>query len=350
MKIHFLIINLLPLICISQNQLFIGSESTITANSQIILSDIDLTNNGTFNGNLKMTGTNINVADTFITNNSSMNIDVLNIEGNNAVNLENGDITISNAINLNSDDAALLLGSANIILEPTAQINNESNNRLISGAPNTYISISKTHSTASPEAFGNIGFEIINTASSLGSTSVFRNYGILDINGTETVRRYYTIQPANNSGLDVDAHFYFTDADLNGLEKSAITLFKSPDGLTNWGEAGGTLNDGSYPFINLSAINEFSVWAFTESGILSNNKTNLKSLLLYPNPVKQKLIVKAPNNTIINKIILTDILGKNRELNIVNNEINVANLENGFYYITLFTSLGKSIKKIIVNH
>ena len=346
--ISFLI--LLPLIGIGQNQLYIGSGSTITANTAITIADADLTNNGTYNGALKMAGTSIDVADTFITNNNTINVTVLDIEGNNTVNIENGDITISNTINLNSDNAILILGSANIILESTAQINNESNSRRIFGANGTFIKITKNHTTGSLEAFGNIGVQIDIADSSLGNTEVYRRYNNVIINGSESIDRYYEIRPTNNANAEV--RFYFIDSDLNGLEQSSLNLYQSTDGSSDWVEFQSIVNDENYPYIISSGtINPAFFWALAESGpTLNSNDFELSNINIYPNPTNSFINVNIPHSVTLENLILTDINGKVIDITKKERLSNLNKLSEGIYFLKINTDKGTSVQKLIIKN
>ena len=348
-KIHILILNLLPLISMGQNQLFIGSGSTITANSAITISDADLTNNGTFNGAIKMNGSSTNVADTFIYNNNTMNVTVMDVEGNNAVNIENGDISVTNAINLNSDDAALLLGSANIILESNATINNESNIRRILGANGLYIKITKIHDSNTPETFGNIGFQIDMADTDMGNTEVYRRYTNLTVEGNESINRYYEINPENSTNINADVRFYYINSDLNGLVSTSLGLYQSDDGSTDWTEFASSLNDGTYPYLIGSGIDPSNFWVIAESGIpLSNTDLVLPKVYIYPNPTANIVYLNIPISIILKKCQLIDVNGRVINLKIQNdNSLNITEISEGIYFLKLQTNKGTITKKII---
>ncbi|HPF98223.1 MAG: T9SS type A sorting domain-containing protein [Flavobacteriaceae bacterium] len=347
-KLILLILATIPLIGICQNELYIGSGATITANSELTMSDAILTNNGTYNGALKITGST--PTSFSITNNNSINFTVLNINGSNNVSLENNDINVSSAINLNSDNSGLFLGSANILLAPSASIFNESNNRVISGAPGTYIFISKTHSSASPEPFGNIGFQIDAASGDLGNTDVYRRYGALIINESETINRYYEIIPSNNSVLTLNTRFYFLDTDLNGLNKLNLEPYQSPNGTSSWQEFTGSLADSTSPYITTTIQNPVIFLALAESGITLTTEELLNNdLKVYPNPASETVNIQTPSHLTIESIIITDMTGKKIEADIEGLRIiNVSNLSKGLYLITIETSMGTTVKKLAI--
>tara|TARA_R110002049_G_scaffold114098_2_gene265105 strand:+ start:5967 stop:7046 length:1080 start_codon:yes stop_codon:yes gene_type:complete len=349
-KTYILILNLLSLISMGQNQLFIGTGTSVTANSTITLSDADLTNNGTFNGAIKMNGSSIDVADTFIYNNNTMNVTIMDVEGNNAVNIENGDIRISNAINMNSNASALLLRSANIILESTAQINNESNTRRIIGVDDTHIMISKMHNSSAPETFGNIGFQIDMADTDLGNTEVYRRYKSLTIEGNESINRYYEINPENSSNINADVRFYYINSDLNGLVIASLSLYQSDDGSTNWTEFTSSVNDGAYPYLIGSGINPTNFWAIAESGIpLSNTDLVLSDVNIYPNPTASMVYLNIPISIILKECQLIDVNGRVINLKIQNkNILNFNELSEGMYFLKLYTDKGITTKKLVI--
>lgn len=347
-KILFTFSFILPIVLFSQHNLYISSGTTVNANS-MTLSDTNLNNHGTYNGVLKMTGTNGN--DSYINNNGNINLTTLNIEGNNTINLENNDISILTSVNLNSDQASLYLGSANLILNENAQINNESNNRTISGSNGNYIYISKNHIGGS-ENFGNIGFELIGSAPNLGVTTIYRSYGALTINGNESIKRSYIILPTNPENINSStARFYFNEDDLNSVEKSSLALFKSIDN-TNWTEEGGNLNDLSYPFLDISNIelNTTSIWTMADNNTLNTTDTDANTeLVIYPTPANNTVYIKTNNEIQITSLALYDISGKKIDYNFSSfNKINVSNLAEGIYLLIITSDAGKTSKKLVI--
>jgi hypothetical protein len=82
---------------------------------------------------------------------------------------------------------------------------------------------------------------------------------------------------------------------------------------------------------------------------VSINELNSKNLTIYPNPVKNNLVVELVNQT-ITEINVVDLTGKTVKSNNGNtNSINVTDLTEGVYLLRLITEHGLVIKKFIKN-
>ncbi len=125
------------------------------------------------------------------------------------------------------------------------------------------------------------------------------------------------------------------------------------------------LSDGYYLFTaSADGYNNFSGNITVEGGneqvdielseIIINIISQETEIKLYPNPTNGKFTIEGlTGNTNISKIILTDISGKNIELEvnktIKENSVDISMFENGVYFIRIFTDkqifIGKIIKK-----
>lgn len=346
MKLIYLIISLIFCqITLGQNGLYITSGSTIDGNT-ITLSDADLNNSGTFNGSLTMTGTNID--DTFIINNGIINLTKLTIDGSNGVYIEAGEVNVSSAINLNSDNALLVMGNTNIILGPSAQINNESNDRPIFGDDGTFIKTTRDHSAGIANDFGGIGLQVSNGNTSMGSTEIYRRYDTFDIAGEPTVKRYYEINPTVNSGLNIDAQFYFLDDDLNGLDRSTLAAFRSTDNGVTFTEEGGIPETLFHSVLNIDA---FSLWAFAEASTLNveNPDDGINSIAIFPNPANSFVNITSDIGTVINSIELVNVSGQKIETSLSDdNSFDVSNLSDGIYFLKIISENGFVTKQLVV--
>ena len=337
---------LIPVKVPCQNHLYISSGSTITANSNITLSDANLNNNGIYNGAIQMTGTF--GGDVFIDNNGIVNFTTLDIDGTNTVNLETGAINISSAINLASDEAQLVMSSANIILGSSAQINNESNDRTLSGSDGTYIYTTRDHIAGVNNDFGFIGVETRNGSTDMGSTEIFRHYGTFEINGNPTVTRYYEINSAVNSELDIDARFYLNDIDLNGLERSHLAAFRSTDNGVTFTNEGGTPEGFYHSVLNIAS---FSIWTFADSSVLNLDNTDDKDyeIKVFPNPTSGLVHVKNMRNINVTSVELINLHGQKIQIELLDeNTFNVSNLSGGVYLLNIYTEIGTTTKKLII--
>lgn len=95
----------------------------------------------------------------------------------------------------------------------------------------------------------------------------------------------------------------------------------------------------------------FRSLAFTIEGEdnLSTNNQMLSQVSIYPNPAKNYIKIKAPNNMQIEQIKLIDVLGKDMNVNLQNNGINIAHLAKGIYMMKIKSSVGETVRRIIKN-
>lgn len=79
--------------------------------------------------------------------------------------------------------------------------------------------------------------------------------------------------------------------------------------------------------------------------------TNTNSIYVYPNPTKDFLKIKLPNNINVSRYEVFDLLGKKIDSNKLNNSdfINVNNYNDGIYFLNLITDNGILISKFIKN-
>ena len=114
------------------------------------------------------------------------------------------------------------------------------------------------------ENIGGLGAEIT-CAANLGSTALKRyHYPIVGTTGDESIRRFYVIDPTNNSSLNATLVFHYDDSELNGNNESYLTLYKSEDEGQTWTEVGGTLNTTDNT-LTLNNIDDFSWWTAAET-------------------------------------------------------------------------------------
>jgi len=93
------------------------------------------------------------------------------------------------------------------------------------------------------------------------------------------------------------------------------------------------------------------VRVYQESSLSTSNST-LNELIIYPNPTKDKLILKTPSHLIGSKVIMYSTLGQslsNFTLNEVNTSIDLSSFKEGIYLLNFQTNNGSFIKEIIKN-
>ncbi|MCB0726337.1 MAG: hypothetical protein KDD00_02660, partial [Ignavibacteriae bacterium] len=102
---------------------------------------------------------------------------------------------------------------------------------------------------------------------SLGSTEIKRGHTVQNgLNGGTSIKRYYDITPANNTGLNASLVFKYDDSELNGKPEPSLKLFKSTNSGSSWLFMGGNVNIASNE-ITLNGITSFSRWSADSSGV-----------------------------------------------------------------------------------
>lgn len=147
-------------------------------------------------------------------------------------------------------------GSSNVLLGTTGYLV-ESNGAVVKGTTGT---ISAARTLTSPVGVNVAGLgATITSEANLGATIISRGFTAFTINGSGSIKRYYNISPANNSNLNATLTFHYDDSELNGLNESLLSLFRSTNAGTNWITIGGAKNLEANK-ITYSGINAFSYW------------------------------------------------------------------------------------------
>ncbi|MCB9295771.1 MAG: T9SS type A sorting domain-containing protein [Lewinellaceae bacterium] len=176
-----------------------------------------------------------------------------------------GDLTISNELNMVSGNLDLnnktieLIGNGTIVGEGVASY--------IYSSIGTGV-VKKTTNLNAPAAEnpGNIGTSIT-SAANLGSTTIQRGHEVQDVNGEVSIKRYYDISPATNSGLDATVRFNYLDYELNGITESELVPYRFNG--TNWEYHSVSASDATANWVETQNVDAFSVWTLANC-----NQTN----------------------------------------------------------------------------
>jgi hypothetical protein len=164
-------------------------------------------------------------------------------------------LTISDTLAIASGD---LNTGSNIITLGSSALLSEAAGNMVTGNITTTRSVAKSANNT----FGGIGVEINAAGAAPGSTSVTRVTGTaLSGSGNVSIKRYYDITPATNTGLNATLVFHYDDrtAELNSRTESKLLLFKSTNSGSTWTLGAGTVNATSNT-ITLNGISDFSRW------------------------------------------------------------------------------------------
>ncbi|WP_445722599.1 T9SS type A sorting domain-containing protein [Flavobacterium sp.] len=157
---------------------------------------------------------------------------------------------------------------------------------------------------------------------------------------------------ASNNGL---SDFYIFKINSNGVIIWQ-TIFGGSE--YDYPKSIQSTNDGGLILSGTSASNDGQVtnnhgledfWLVKLSlGQLSNNLFSKNQVKLSPNPTKEQLNIKMENNSFIDKINITNTLGKTVLLLTDNSyNINIENLASGIYFVEVFSEEKKYIAKFI---
>jgi hypothetical protein len=114
--------------------------------------------------------------------------------------------------------------------------------------------------------FGNIGATISWLGVDPGLTLVTRQTGQAQTSastGNQSIKRYFDITPATNTGLSATLVFKYADSELNGQDATTLTLWRSIDGGATWRSQVGVVNT-TQRTITKAGISSFGRWTASD--------------------------------------------------------------------------------------
>ncbi len=161
------------------------------------------------------------------------------------------DVTIANSVTLKVDSTSVMILKGNL-----------SEQGYFSGSIQKTVDLSGATTSST---FGNIGSLLSWIAPSPGATTVTRTSGVTSHgNGNQSIKRFYDITAARNSGLDATFIFGYNNIELNGQNPSKLVLWKSVDAGLNWRPQVAVL-DTSAKTLAQSGISSFGRWTASDS-------------------------------------------------------------------------------------
>jgi hypothetical protein len=230
----------------------------------LVLSDINLVNNGTFNpagGIVRFSGaTNNSISGA---TNPAFNILEVNKNAGNQLSLQNN-ISVNSYINFLS--GLVELSGNNILLSGTAYLNNETEASRITGTTGGYVQATVTLNAPAAVNPGNLG-AVISTAQNPGATVIRR--GHVSQQNTDgagnSIYRYYDILPANVP-TSFTLRLNYLNAELNGLNEVSLVIVKSNNNLA-WLKQGFTSRNTITNYVEYSGITNYNQrWTLTGIG------------------------------------------------------------------------------------
>ncbi|SHJ62337.1 Por secretion system C-terminal sorting domain-containing protein [Hymenobacter daecheongensis DSM 21074] len=184
-----------------------------------------------------------------------------------AINKPSGTVQLAQNVTINQ---ALTLTSGTLTTTGAYQVN-LGGSATLSESETSYVlgQVAATRPLApgTAETFGGLGLALTPAAGSTapGATLVTRTTGTARTGAgtSQSILRFFDIQPAVNTGLDVTMDFAYFDHERNGIPAANLALFKSVSGGTPWIPQRGTTAAGNA--IIKTGIADFSVWTLGNS-------------------------------------------------------------------------------------
>ncbi len=189
-----------------------------------------------------------------------------------------GNLIVQDSIII-SDSILFTISTDTVVLSSTAIIN-ETGNGYLEGNLKTTRTINQ-NSNPSFNLLGGIGFEVNPLGNDMGETTIIRVTGDR-LNGeaggnpTQSLLRYFQIDPETNTSLNANIRFTYNDRELVYLDMSMqpvevndpdndLALYKRPIGgaVDEWEKLNGTINTSSN-LISVSGIDSFSEIALAD--------------------------------------------------------------------------------------
>lgn len=208
-----------------------------------------------------------------------------------------------NYINVRINDTAGVTLVENISIPGLIQIVNGDLN--LNGRVITLLATGSYSETPGNTLTGNSGFIVtvrnlnapnnLNVAGLGASITTTANLGLTEIkrgpvtqtlfSGKQTIKRYYTVKPVNNSNLNATLVFRYDESELNGNSEALLRLYESTNAGATYNFLGGTLNTtlNQITYNNISSFARYtaaSAFGFVNVTCLIEAYYNLTTLQL----------------------------------------------------------------------
>lgn len=246
-----------------------GTSVKTAGGASIVLSNMDLENDGTINqasgeGGFKFSG---NQSSAIKGTNMPM-IGILEVNKTNGSKLIlNRNISINASVNFISGQ--LDLNGSNIMMASSANIGGESETNRIVGSNGGFVEIRQNMNAPSSVNAGNLGATITSSAD-LGDVTIRR--GHLPQSGTGLVtgiHRYYSITPDNNSNLNATLRLKYLDAELNGQDEHFLVIYKSNDNGSNWNNMSQTSRNNSANWVEKTGMSNLILQTVANDNVVN---------------------------------------------------------------------------------
>lgn len=249
----------------AQGKVTVGTGATVSIGNgaYLVVNNADLVNNGSLsavsNGTVKFTGTN----DAALSGNAASGMATLEVALGTAYKLTlQQNVRVTAEVRFTSGQ--LDLNNSILDLGSTGALTGEREQSL--AFTNGSGTIRSTVMLNAPAAAnpGNLG-AVISSSANLGLVTVARGHvaqALPSTSGT-SIRRYYDITPANNSGLNATLRLQYFDAELNGLNENNLDLWQRQ---TTWVDKGFTSRDASANYVERTGLDAFGRQTLADPG------------------------------------------------------------------------------------
>jgi hypothetical protein len=170
-----------------------------------------------------------------------------------------GDLTISGVLSLTN--GSLITGTHSVVLASTGSLSENAGHTVIGNVRTTRT----VAATSGAETFGNIGIELLLNGTAPGLTTVLRKTGTASTgNGHNSIKRYFDITPATNTGLNAGLVYHFDSSEINGQDVNTLELYRSGDNGATWSNLIGSINPAAGT-LTVSGVNDLSRWTAADS-------------------------------------------------------------------------------------
>ena len=254
----------------AQNVMQISAGTTIktTGGVSMVLSDMDLENNGILNqtsgeGGFRFSGSQSSAI-------KGTNLPMFGILEINKTNggklLLNSNININSSLNLISGQ--LDLNKNNILLNSSAFIAGESENNRIVGANGGFVEITQDMNAPASVNAGNLGATITSTAN-LGSVTIRRGHTPQSGTGLVTsMNRYYYVVPSNNNNVNATLRLKYFDAELNAQNENSLVIYKSNYDGIDWNNISQTTRNTSANYVEKTGMNNLTLQTLANDNVI----------------------------------------------------------------------------------
>lgn len=101
---------------------------------------------------------------------------------------------------------------------------------------------------------------LITSSANLGLTEIRRGHQSQVLPGSgQSIDRYYTLSPANNTGLDASLRLLYFNAELNGLDVATVEPWRG-NATNDWSNYPITDRDNNAPWVEVSQVDTLGRW------------------------------------------------------------------------------------------